>query len=245
MAKFNFGNVLGGSVFGGLNAILQHNASRDGYSKANRYEVIIGLPTGVTTGDAATAGDSAMASNVLANLQGETARRISFRCEAITMPGRNLRTQMNGNIYGPPHEIVQGQTFAEVAASFYLGSDMAEKYFFEEWQKVTYNPNTFDLNYYKEYVGSVDIYALNEQDERTTGIRLVEAFPKTLSEISFGHGLNNQINKIGVTFAYRYWRNIATEPDKANLESTLQDILKNSVVRQVQTQLPSVLRRLF
>ena len=44
MAKFNFGNVLGGSVFGGLNAILQHNASRDGYSKANRYEVVIGLP---------------------------------------------------------------------------------------------------------------------------------------------------------------------------------------------------------
>ena len=45
MAKFNFSNVLGGAVFGGLNAFLQHNASRDGYAKQNRYEVIILLPT--------------------------------------------------------------------------------------------------------------------------------------------------------------------------------------------------------
>ena len=245
MAKFNFSNVLGGAVFGGLNAILQHNASRDGYSKANRYEVLIGLPTGVTQGSEQTAGKSAMSGNVISQLHGETARRISFRCDSITMPGRNLRTQMNGNIYGPPHEIVQGQTFSEVEASFYCGSDMAEKYFFEEWQKVSYNPDTYDLNYYKEYVGAVEIFALNEKDERTTGIRLVEAFPKTIGGIPLGHGSNNTINKVSVTFAYRYWRNIATEPDKANLESTLQDILKNSVVRQVQSQLPAVLRRLF
>ena len=245
MAKFNFSNVLGGAVFGGLNAILSHNASRDGYSKANRYEVLIGLPTGVTQGSEETAGKSAMSSNVISQLHGETARRISFRCDSITMPGRNLRTQMNGNIYGPPHEMVQGQTFSEVEATFYCGSDMAEKYFFEEWQKVSYNPDTYDLNYYKEYVGAVEIFSLNEKDERTTGIRLVEAFPKTIGGIPLGHGSSNTINKVSVTFAYRYWRNIATEPDKANLESTLQDILKNSVVRQVQSQIPTVLRRLF
>ena len=39
MSRFNFSNVLGGAVFGGLNAFLQHNASRDGYAKPNRYEV--------------------------------------------------------------------------------------------------------------------------------------------------------------------------------------------------------------
>ena len=85
MAKFNFSNVLGGAVFGGLNAILQHNASRDGYSKANRYEVIIGLPSGVANGSPQTSGKSAMAGTV-GQLAGETARRISFRCDSITMP---------------------------------------------------------------------------------------------------------------------------------------------------------------
>ena len=172
-------------------------------------------------------------------------RNLTIRCDNITMPGRNLRTVMNGNVYGPPHEMVQGQTFAEVAATFYMGSDMAERYFFEEWQKVTYNPDTYDINYYKEYVGAVEIYALNEKDERTMGIRLEEAFPKTIDAVPFSHASSNAINKVGVSFAYRYWRNIATEPQKANLESTLQDILKNAVIRQVQSQIPAVLRRLF
>lgn len=243
MAKFNFSNILGGTVFGGLNAILAHSASRDGYSRPSRYEVIIGLPQGA--GGDEGAGQTAQGHNVQSLLQGETARRISFRCESISMPGRNLRTQMNSNVYGPVHEIVQGQTYGAVNASFYLGSDMAERYFFEEWQKITYNPVSYDINYYKEYTGSVDIYALNEKDERQYGIRLEEAFPKTVGEIAFGHASTNAINKVSVEFSYRYWRNIATEEDKPNLESTLQDILRNSIEKQIQTNLPAVLRRLF
>ena len=245
MSRFNFSNVLGGAVFGSLNAFLGHNASRDGYAKANRYEVIILLPSGVTNGDFQGAGESAMSNNVLSKLSGETARRISFRCDSISIPARSLRTQVNGNIYGPTHQIVQGQVFAPVEASFYCGSDLAERYFFEEWQKVSYNPDTYNINYYKEYVGAVEIYTLNEMDERTYGIRLEEAFPKTVEAIPLSHGSNNTLNKVNVSFAYRYWRNIATEPQKANLESTLQDILKDAVIRQVQTQIPAVLRRLF
>jgi len=245
MAKFNFSNVLGGAVFGGLNAFLQHNASRDGYARPNRYEVVILLPTGVTNGSEQDAGPTAMASNVISQLHGETARRISFRCDSITIPGRNLRTSSNDNIYGPPHEIVQGQTFAPVTATFYCGSDLAERYFFEEWQKITYNPYTYNINYYKEYVGSVEIYQLNEQDERTFGCKLMEVFPKTVDALSYSHASNNEIHKVSVEFAYRYWKNIATEPEKANLDSTLQDILKNSVLRNIQSRVPTVLRRLF
>ena len=244
MAKFNFSNVLGGAVFGGINAFLQHNASRDGFAKQNRYEVIILLPAGVTNASAQQAGDSAMSSNVLSKLHGETARRISFRCDSISIPARSLRTQTNGNIYGPTHQVVQGQTFAPVEASFYCGSDLAERYFFEEWQKITYNPDTYNINYYKEYIGSVEIYQLNEQDERTYGCKLEEVFPVTIGAMPYGHANNNSIQKVSVEFAYRYWRNIATEPQKASLDSTLQDILKNSVLRQVQTSLPPFVRRL-
>ena len=248
MAKFNFGNVLGGAAFGSLNAFLSHNASKDGYAKANRYEVVIGLPTGVTQGSQQDAGTSAMAGYVQGQLAGEAARRISFRCDSISIPGRNLRTQMNGNIYGPPHEIVQGITFAPVQATFYCGSDLAERYFFEEWQKVSYNPQTFNINYYKEYVGAVDIYQLNEQDERTYGVRLEEAFPKTVAEIAYGHASSNTINKVTVEFQYRKFRNLATEEIGGNtptLEESIGDILKNSILRNLQSRLPAVVRRLF
>ena len=204
----NFSQLLGGAAFSSLNAILGHNASRDGYSRPNRFEVIITLPAGVSGASSQGAGDSALASNLAALRSGETARRISFRCNTISMPDRSLRTVVNSNIYGPTHDIVQGQTYATVSASFYLSSDMAERYFFEEWQKATFNTDTYDINYYKEYVGSVDIFQLNEQDERTYGVRLEEAFPKTVAEIAYGHSSNNTINKVTVAFSYRKFRNL-------------------------------------
>ena len=59
MSKFNFSNTLGGAAFGSLNAFLSHNASRDGYSKPNRYEVMIYLPAGVSGASVQDAGESA------------------------------------------------------------------------------------------------------------------------------------------------------------------------------------------
>ena len=236
---------LGGAVFSSVNSFLQHNASRDGYARQNRYEVVIGLPTGVNGSSQDDAGQSALSGSVLGQLHGEAARRISFRCDSISMPGRALRTQVNVNIYGPQHEMTQGVVFSPVQASFYCGSDMAERYFFEEWQKISYNPRTYNINYYKEYTGRVEIYHLNEQDERQYGIVLTEVFPKTISEQQYGHGTSNTIQKVTVEFAYRYWRNLGTEPERGTNDSNLADLLKNAVIRKFTNQIPMVIKRLF
>ena len=62
--------------------------------------------------------------------------------------------------------------------------------------------------------------------------------------MTYSHASSNTIHKVSVEFAYRYWRNIATEPQKASLDSTLQDILRNSILKQVQTRLPPVITKL-
>ena len=80
MSKFNFSNVLGGAAFGSLNAFLSHNASRDGYSKPNRYEVMIYLPAGVTNGSAQGAGESAT------NVRGLKNNEASRSCLLYTSP---------------------------------------------------------------------------------------------------------------------------------------------------------------
>ena len=221
----NFSQLLGGAAFSSLNAILGSNASRDGYSRPNRFEVVITLPAGVSGASSGGAGDSALASNMQQIRSGETARRISFRCNSISMPDRSLRTVVNSNIYGPPHDIVQGQTYATVSASFYLSSDLAERYFFEEWQKTTFNTDTYDINYYKEYIGSIEIYTLNEQDERKYGVLIHEVFPDTINPIQLSQDASTAVGTFQV--------------------GKLQDILANSILRQVQTRVPNVLRRLF
>ena len=87
MAKFDFNSLLGSSVFSSLNSFLRHNASDEGFQKGNRYEVVIGLPSGAS-GESAS-GDSGAgksATNVTSNLGSEVARRISFRCSSISIP---------------------------------------------------------------------------------------------------------------------------------------------------------------
>ena len=96
MAKFNFSNVLGGAVFGSLNAFLQQG-SKDNM-QTNRYEVVIIY---LVHQRERTSGDDATQGAIRQLLSGETARRISFRCDSISIPGRNLRTQMN-DIYRYP-----------------------------------------------------------------------------------------------------------------------------------------------
>ena len=133
-------------------------------------------------------------------------RNLSIRCDTISIPGRNLRTVMNGNIYGPPHDIVQGYTFGEVSASFYLSSDMRELRLFHEWQDSIVDKDTYDLNYYKETVGTVKIFSLDKKENRVFGIELEEAFPKTIEPIALGHASPNTINKVGISFQFRRWK---------------------------------------
>ena len=39
--------------------------------------------------------------------------------------------------------------------------------FFENWQKKVFNINTHDMNYYDDYIGSMDIYVLGQFDNET------------------------------------------------------------------------------
>ena len=47
-----------------------------------------------------------------------TARSVSLKCEHISMPGRNIDTAPDTNIYGSNREIAQGFSFADIDATF-------------------------------------------------------------------------------------------------------------------------------
>ena len=72
----------------------------------------------------------------------------------LLYPGINLSTIQDSNIYGPTRDIVDGVTYAEeVAMSFAASSDLEERVFFERWQKGSFNPQTWNVGYYNDYIG--------------------------------------------------------------------------------------------
>ena len=238
-----FGGLIDAVAFGALNEVLGEIRGKDGMSRPNRYEVTLFPPSG-------NAGSVGMNSNVFSKIMGEslgdgTVRATGLKCEAISFPGRNMDTTEDTNIYGPIRSIVTGYSFGDISATFQCSTDMREKKYFESWQRLSFNPQTFAIGYYNDYVGSVDIHALDEQDNRTYGVKLIEAFPVSIDQQALSYAENTSYQTVGVNFKYRYWQNLT---DEANLPKPLltriAESAVNTVTRRITGQIPSVLRRL-
>jgi len=186
-AKFKERSDLAANKFEEFTSTLNFN---EGYAVPNRFEVLVFPPT------------------LMASAPVDT-KDISLRCKDITLPGRNLNTLTDSNIYGPTREIVNGVTYAEdISMNFIASADLWERVFFEEWQQLAFNDSTWDLGYYNDYVGRIEIYILNRQNERRFGIQLIEAFPKTIQGTALSHETQNAIITLPVSFAFRYWETL-------------------------------------
>ena len=244
MPKFNLGKVLEGTAYGVLNEILAEFRSDDGYALPSRYEVVLLPPQGTRGKPKGALGN--IFSKVMQENTGEgTTRKTGLQCESISFPGRNIDTAPDTNIYGPTREIAQGYSYADITATFRCSSDMREKKFFETWQRLSYNPQTWAMGYYDDYTGAIEIHQLDQKDLRRYGVQLLECFPKTVAEQSLSSAQATDIQKISVTFSYRYWKNLTDEADLPKpLRDRIEEVVVNSAERQIRAAIPRVLSRL-
>ena len=232
-----FGNAVSGPAFGVLNELLGLIRSGDGIAKTARYEVLFLPPVGNQTNSFST---------IINSMRGNgTARQVSLKCERISMPGRNIDTAPDTNIDGPTREIAQGFSFGDIDAVFQLSSDLREKNFFDTWQRISFDPLTWSMGYYDDYVGTIQIYQLDEKNERKYGVELIECFPKNIAAQTYDYSAVNQQQKVSVSFSYRYWKNLT---DEARLPQSLADSLtnlaRNTVERQLRSKVPAIINRL-
>ena len=236
--RFNLGSFIESAAYAALDEIFAEFRSDDGFARPTRYEVFFFPPV------------SRSQTNIFAQVMGQTvadqtARKTSLRCESFEFPGRNLDSAPDTNIYGPVREIVQGYSYGDVTAVFQCSSDMKEKRFFETWQRLAYNPQTWSIQYYNDYTGSIKIFQLDETDRQRYGVELVECFPKTIAAQPIAYASVNEIQKVSVTFAYRYWKDLN---DEANLPKPLTqrvaEAVLNTVESNIVSQIPKVLRKL-
>ena len=219
MPKFNLGGLIEGTAYGVLNEILAEFHSDDGFALPSRYEVVI-LPPQGTRGKPKGALNNVFSQVMQENTGEGITRKVGLQCEAIEFPGRNLDTAPDNNIYGPVREIVQGYSYGDITATFRMSSDYKEKKFFETWQRLAYNPQTWSLGYYDEYSGGLQIYSLDQQNKRKYGVELIECFPKTVAAQALTAPQATEVQKLQVTFSYRYWKNLT---DESQLPKPLRD----------------------
>ena len=236
--RFNLGSFIESAAYAALDEIFAEFRSDDGFARPSRYEVFFFPPV------------SRSQTNIFAQIMGQTvadqtARKTALRCESFEFPGRNLDSSPDVNIYGPEREIVQGYSYGDVTAVFQCSSDMKEKRFFETWQRLAYNPQTWSMQYYNDYTGSIKIFQLDETDRQRYGVELVECFPKTITAQPIAYASVNEIQKVSVTFAYRYWKDLVDEADLPKpLTQRVAEAVLNTVESNIVSQIPKVLRKL-
>ena len=236
--KWNLGSFVEATAFAALDEIFATFRSDDGFARPSRYEAYFFPPI------------SKSKTNIFAQLMGEniadqTARKTALRCQSFEFPGRNLDTNPDINIYGPTREVVQGFSFADITVVFQCSSDLKEKVFFETWQRLAYNPQTWNMQYYDDYVGSMKIFQLDENDRQRYGIELVECFPKTIAAQTLDYSTKDAIQTVSITFSYRYWKNLGDEADTPkSLGNRIIDAVLDTVESKITSSIPAVLRKL-
>ena len=222
------------TAFGVLNNFLSEFHGENGYALPSRYEVLITPPRGAKSGTSLSKNPSAA-----------SARKISLNCESISMPGKNLNTTIDNNIYGVSPEIVDGISFGgSVNMTFQASSDMEERVFFQQWQEQAWNRETWNIGYYDEYTGSVEIYIVDQQNNKRFGIKLMEAYPKEINGNDLDAGPAQDIVKQVVQMQYRYWESLDITANPKGLLEKITDTVLGGAERSINAAIPKVLNRL-
>ena len=153
---------------------------------------------------------------VINDLTQTLGRQINIMCDSVVMPGRSMETQDVQYGSEPVRSMVQTHTYeGPIEASFYGDKYLRERQFFEEWQKMCVGEHTHKANYYDSYIGKMHIYQLGSDNEisrdmPTYAVEAMEVYPSNIGSIEYGYARSNELVKITVSFAYKYWRNMGS-----------------------------------
>ena len=158
-----------------------------GLARTNRFEVIIIAPPGFDE-------------------TGSTASRVSLLCEAASFPLLNVTTKPH-RIYGPAYQrpVTSEYGGEGIPFTFHVDRNLDIKVFFDNWIQNIVNRDTYNVAYQSTYTSEVEIYQLDDLENYTYGIRLVDAFPRSINVMELNNSAQNQTHRLTVLFAYRKW----------------------------------------
>tara|TARA_B110000483_G_C18192470_1_gene541538 strand:- start:2722 stop:3366 length:645 start_codon:yes stop_codon:yes gene_type:complete len=155
---------------------------RDGFARANRFEVVIIPPV------------SAFGGNV------DKARDLNIFCEQCSFPGRQMQT-FETNYTRQPIKIAQSFINEDVSITFNLTNDMFIKEIFDRWTNLIIDRNTFKKNYDSVYKRDIYLYQNDNNNKHVFEVELMNAFPISVQAVESSNGAED-IQQVTVEFTY-------------------------------------------
>jgi hypothetical protein len=158
-------------------------------------------------------------------------RNVGMMCNKVTLPNRDVNTT-DHRVYGPARQMPYAYSYSgQIECSFYGDKFLRQRTFFENWQKKIFSNVTHHMDFYDNYVGTMDIYQLGsfsaEQDrDRTTyAVRLYEVYPQTVGSIDYSYGATDTSVNVPITLNFRTWKNLTIDQiDGATVGQAFGDV---------------------
>jgi hypothetical protein len=166
-----------------------------GLAKPNRFEVNILVPPSIASSELGPY-----------SLTSENSRLVSLFCESANLPTQTINVKQQ-RIIGPAYQRPVGTDYGGegISMTFLVDQQMEVKAFFDSWMAKIVNPNQYYVSYQSEYAASIKIDQLDEKNNITYAVELIEAFPRSVAMMELNNSTQNQVHKLNVTFAYRKW----------------------------------------
>lgn len=97
----------------------------------------------------------------LPSIPGATSSEVNLLCKDVQLPGRQLTTS-DRQIGIKTEKVAYGYVKDDVIMTFLVMNDYGIKNYFEEWQKLAVDQDTYEIGYFNEYVKPVKIYQLKK-----------------------------------------------------------------------------------
>ena len=159
----------------------------EGLARQNRFEVLILPPSSLST-------------------LTRTSRTVSLFCDAAMLPGMSITTKQLKS-FGPAYQRPVSAEYGGDAINlvFHIDTDMRIKAFFDTWMNSIVDPKSFVVAYQEDYITQIEIRQLDENNNVTYSVKLIDAFPRATNMMDLNNSSNNQSHKLSVVFAYRKW----------------------------------------
>ena len=133
--------------------------------------------------------------------------KIDFLAKSVLMPRKGFATTEH-QTYGIRRTVPYEQTFEPVLLTMINTNDWAPRIFWDEWLDHIQNPDTKNLTYYGESVGTV--YIDHYDDSHTSpgipnySVTLKEAWPENISAIALAWE-NKDVQDFEISLRYKSW----------------------------------------
>ena len=219
----------GGGRESTINRFIANINQGEGLARPTRYLVVIQPPQRIITNPYEGDFDMTPGNNDMESMT--IKRNVGMMCNKVTLPNRDVNT-VDHRVYGPARQMPYAYSYSgQIECTFYGDKFLRQRTFFENWQKKIFDNVSHHMDFYDNYVGTMDIYQLGsfsaEQDrDRTTyAVRLYEVYPQTVGSIDYSYGATDTSVNVPITLNFRTWKNLTIDQiDGATVGQAFGDV---------------------